>query len=148
MTSALRRWYARTTARHSSGSSCSESAVEPTRSQNMTVNWRRSAPRTSRTESRVWGLVSGGWRGVPHSAQNLACGGFSTSQLGQRCLSEPPHSMQNLAPSRFSVPQAAQRIQLPLYPLCPWWGKRAWPSRECHTADQTACDLFTVLLHH
>jgi integrase len=31
-------------ARISSGSSRADSAVEPTRSQNMTVSWRRSAP--------------------------------------------------------------------------------------------------------
>src|SRR5712692_3745560 len=57
MTSALTRWYSRTTSRSSSGSSCSESAVEPTRSQNITVNWRRSAEVS--LESRVWGLESG-----------------------------------------------------------------------------------------
>src|SRR4029453_6610890 len=36
-------WYARTMSRYSSGSSWLESRVESTRSQNITVSWRRSA---------------------------------------------------------------------------------------------------------
>src|SRR5215831_9106391 len=45
MTSEQAPWYARTTSRYSSGSSCEERAVESTRSQNSTVSWRRSASR-------------------------------------------------------------------------------------------------------
>src|SRR6516162_262955 len=41
--SATVRWYAAMISRRSSGSSCAESAVEPTRSQNITVNCRRAA---------------------------------------------------------------------------------------------------------
>src|SRR5436190_17701067 len=40
--SATAFWYAEMTSRRSSGSIRAESAVEPTRSENMTVTWRRS----------------------------------------------------------------------------------------------------------
>ena len=43
ITSATARWYAAITSRRSSGSRRAESAVEPTRSQNITVSCRRSA---------------------------------------------------------------------------------------------------------
>src|SRR5215471_6975370 len=43
MVSATHWWYAPKTSRRSSGSSREASAVEPTRSQNITVIWRRSA---------------------------------------------------------------------------------------------------------
>jgi len=41
--SATHVWYAPTTERRSSGSSLVDSAVEPTRSVNITVSWRPSA---------------------------------------------------------------------------------------------------------
>src|ERR1700739_321755 len=41
--SATHFWYAEMTSRRSSGSMRAESAVEPTRSENITVTWRRSA---------------------------------------------------------------------------------------------------------
>src|SRR5712691_8427873 len=104
--------YAWMTSRSSSGSSCSERAVEPTRSQNITVNWRRSAEVS--LESRVWGLESGvvfllafcpfapllpclPMRGVPQAGQNLAVGLTSCPQLGQARTRAVPHSSQNLA---------------------------------------------------
>jgi hypothetical protein len=45
---------------------------------------------------------------VPQSMQNLAAGGFSVPQLGQRGASADPQDMQNLARSGFSVPQLEQ----------------------------------------
>src|SRR6516225_1726841 len=41
--SATHRWYDPITSRISSGSSRDDIGVDPTRSQNMTVSWRRSA---------------------------------------------------------------------------------------------------------
>jgi phosphosulfolactate synthase len=42
---------------------------------------------------------------VPHSMQNLAPGGFSAPQAGQRRASSVPHDMQKRARSGFCVPQ-------------------------------------------
>src|SRR5262249_55701479 len=49
-------------------------------------------------------------REVPHSAQNLAWGRFSTPQPGQRFFRGAAHSIQNFAPSGFVEPQLAQRM--------------------------------------
>src|SRR5262249_42851061 len=112
--------------RSSSGSSCCESAVEPTRSQNITVNCRRSASAEgggvaflARSAPLRLRLLAGAglpsvFRAVPHSGQNFAVGRACRPQLGQSRTHEAPHSSQNLAPSGFSNPQLAQRM-LPLY---------------------------------
>ena len=93
----------------SSGSSWVESAVEPTRSQNMTVSWRRSADAATGVigevvansgASRVVGALA--VRGLPHSAQNLAFGRFALPQEGQRASSAAPQAMQNLPVSGVS----------------------------------------------
>src|SRR5262245_55139568 len=115
--------YARMTARSSSGSSWVERAVDPTRSQNITVSCRRSASAVLGTKARgaegstgsaersVGAGVAGcSLSAVPHSAQNLAWGKLSNRQLGQAFLKAPPHSIQNLAPSGFSNLQLAQRM--------------------------------------
>src|SRR5262245_24376545 len=128
------------TRRRSSGSSWVERAVEPTRSQNITVSWRRSAStvtgRGSSAACRVgllrlfrvglfgadfallfaWSLFSMGCAasGLPHWPQKRARGRFSNPQLVQRSWKDSPHPIQNFMPSGFSKPQLAQRIG-PLY---------------------------------
>src|SRR5215217_5215652 len=52
-------------------------------------------------------------RAVPHCPQNLAVGGFSDAQLGQRRASEAPHPVQNFISFGFSRPQLIQRIAAP-----------------------------------
>src|SRR5712692_6378528 len=49
-------------------------------------------------------------RGVPHSPQNLNCGGFSAPQFGQTASSGRPQLPQNLVVSGFSELQLGQRI--------------------------------------
>src|SRR5262245_28961414 len=130
-------WYARMTSRSSSGSSCVERAVDPTRSQNSTVNCRRSASAAAERIVAVVREAAGRlaflvlvvpWRlrllagngfpaaasAVPQLAQNFAWGRLSYPHPRQEVLTAPPHSIQNLAPSGFSNPQLAQRM-LPLY---------------------------------
>src|SRR4249920_3754981 len=107
--------------RMSSGSSRAESAVEPTRSQNMTVSWRRSAdPATCEgcgVAVSVAGLpaastpVAGSLS--PHSKQNLALAGFALPQDGQRPKRAAPHSRQNLLPSGMSALQLGHRTDHP-----------------------------------
>jgi len=109
--------------------------VEPTRSQNITVNCRRSASGDAGRDLAVVGdaagrlaflallvpwrlqLLAGAgllsvFRAVPHSGQNFAAGRACWPQLGQRGTNEIPHSSQNLALSGFSKPQLAQRMLL------------------------------------
>src|SRR5215467_7537613 len=130
MTSAQTLWYAWMTSRYSSGSSCEESLVESTRSQNITVSCLRSA-------SDVWDATEGeatcigcsvGMMGVgtscagggtdccpvsdaPHSLQNFAPGRFAVPHEGHDKGSGVPHASQNFAPSRFSVPQLVQSMR-------------------------------------
>src|SRR6266852_6141828 len=52
-------------------------------------------------------------RGVPHSPQNLNCGGFSAPQFGQTASSGAPQLPQNLVVSGFSEVQLGQRISPP-----------------------------------
>src|SRR5215831_12413358 len=93
--SATLAWYAPKISRISSGSSREASAVEPTKSQNITVSWRRSAPSVRGGA----GAVSGGDaaicpRGLPQPPQNFAMGSFSKAQAGQGTGSGAPHSAQ------------------------------------------------------
>src|ERR1700704_3818750 len=67
--------------RMSSGSSRTESAVEPTRSQNMTVSWRRSAEDVDGTIAGDAGEPAAS--AVPQLAQNLPPSGISALQFGQ-----------------------------------------------------------------
>jgi hypothetical protein len=77
------------TARRSSGSSRADSAVEPTRSQNITVSCRRSAPSTRGAGDDVTGA------------------GAPAASIG---LPQPP---QNAAEALFSNPQCAHGIGRP-----------------------------------
>src|SRR5262252_1077075 len=92
ITSETHLWYAPKTSRRSSGSSREASAVEPTRSQNITVSWRRSA-----VSARAGGDGAGGGGavvlpiGFPQPPQNLAAGSFSKPQDGQGAGSGAPH---------------------------------------------------------
>ena len=65
--------YGASMARTSSGSSCSDREVNPTRSANSTVTTLRSSRRAA--------LV--GWRGAPHIPHIRNPSGFSWPQLGQ-----------------------------------------------------------------
>src|SRR3974377_1607282 len=76
------RWYALITSRRSSGSSRADSAVDPTRSQNMMVSCLRSA---EVCEGTALSAEPDGVLGAccpaavsfwPHCKQNLAPGGF------------------------------------------------------------------------
>src|SRR5215831_4947894 len=110
MTSAQQRWYARTSSRMSSGSSRIESAVEPTRSQNMMVSWRRSAA----DPVSLAGLALAAMGGldaivlagtlVPHSEQKPSSGGTPCPHFGQARGRATPHLPQNLLPSTTSTP--------------------------------------------
>src|SRR6202035_3216956 len=92
MRSAQQRWYAPTISRMSSGSSRAESAVEPTRSQNMTVSWRRSAG------------AAGEEGGALPTLGLLAVSGSDTASFS-------PHSKQNLAPAGLACPHEGQRAE-------------------------------------
>ena len=71
------------TSRRSSGSSRVDSAVEPTRSQNITVSWRRSAPDDAGAAGLGCGAIDGGDGAaapsslVPHCAQNFEPAAFA-----------------------------------------------------------------------
>src|SRR5258707_280166 len=96
------------TSRRSSGSSRTESAVEPTRSQNMTVSCRRSADDAA-------GAVAGdggepGANAAPQLAQNLACGGLRWPHDRQAGGSDTPQWMQNLLASGISALQLGQSM--------------------------------------
>src|SRR5207244_10538816 len=70
-----REWNADSSARTSSGSSCSALEVEPTRSQKTTVTTFRSSTRSGASAKR--------W---PHSEQNLAAAAFSEPHDGQTLI--------------------------------------------------------------
>src|ERR671933_833105 len=87
--------------RISSGSSRDASAVEPTRSQNITVSCRRSAddgggPWSGRGFDRAAGA---GPSFAPQSPQNFEPGGLSPPQAGHADGSGAPHSVQKRLPS-------------------------------------------------
>src|ERR671933_1767904 len=102
------------TSRRSSGSRRAESAVEPTRSQNITVSWRRSAEGL-RADGQADGSTTHGAAGVdpralavsvaPQSPQNLLPDGFSAPHAAQRTGSATPQSPQNFFPSGLALPQ-------------------------------------------
>src|ERR1700757_2769958 len=98
------------TARRSSGSSRADSAVEPTRSQNITVSCRRSAAST-----RGVGATGAAAPpiGLPQPPQNLAAGSFSKPQAGHWAGNGDPHSAQNRRVPAFSAMQLGQRILVP-----------------------------------
>src|SRR6516164_1646982 len=91
--------------RRSSGSSRAESAVEPTRSQNTTVSWRRSAvwwEGGSKAGARELALPRGA-NFCPHSAQKLAPPGLEAPH-DWHCTGRPaPQAIQNLPVSGVSA---------------------------------------------
>src|SRR5215471_19885526 len=96
----------------SSGSSRDDRGVEPTRSQNMTVSWRRSA-----LSARVTGVAVGAVGAaasstrLPQPPQNLVAGSFSKPQAGQGQGSGAPHWPQKRLVAAFSAVQLGQRIR-------------------------------------
>jgi hypothetical protein len=102
------------TSRKSSGSSRAESAVEPTRSQNITVSCRRSAPSARRGAGTAAGAgAATSPIGLPQPPQNLAAGSFSKPQAGQGDGNGAPHSAQKRLAAAFSAVQLGQRIWCP-----------------------------------
>src|SRR5437879_4554705 len=96
------------TSRKSSTSRCTESAVEPTRSQNITVMWLRSASAARGKLGASSGLRMTSpepARFVPHLPQNFAPGASLLPQEGQLTTNADPHWLQNLANSGTSARQ-------------------------------------------
>src|ERR1700682_5774890 len=98
------------TSRKSSGSSRPDSAVESTRSQNITVSWRRSPSGTSWLTKDFSDLATvESISVVPQSPQNCELTGLSEAHFGQRKLSAAPQAAQNRLPAGLSEPQLEQR---------------------------------------
>src|SRR5262249_9930191 len=95
--------------RKSSGSSWAERAVEPTRSQNITDSWRRSAVDVG--GAAIGGRDAAGAVGVsavsllPQFEQNLALARLVAPQEVQRAGNAAPHTSQNLLSSGASERQ-------------------------------------------
>src|SRR5215472_1347244 len=98
------------TSRKSSGSRRADSGVEPTRSQNINVSWRRSA--LSGRDGGAGGAgVAASPTGFPQPPQKFAVGSFSKPQAGQNEGSGDPHSAQYRLVAAFSAMHFGQRIQ-------------------------------------
>ena len=99
-------WYCPTTSRHSSASSCCESAVEPTRSQNRMVSWRRSPAGNAASNSAAGvgscGADAAGGSRVPQPPQNFSPDSFDAPHAAHRAASATPHSAQKRRSARFS----------------------------------------------
>src|SRR6266702_1400085 len=120
--------YSAMISRRSSGSSFVASAVEPTRSQNITVSWRRSAEELGAGD-KVEGSVTRttvdldtraaadtraapvGMSAAPQSPQNLLPDGLSAPQARQRKDSGAP---QTFLPSGLTLPQLGQSMSHPI----------------------------------
>jgi hypothetical protein len=114
--------------RKSSGSSLVASAVDPTRSQNITVSWRRSAEELGADEevegcatgakvgadTRAAGAAPIGMSAAPQSPQNLLPDGLSAPHAGQRKNSSAPQSPHTLLLSGLTLPQLGQSISHPI----------------------------------
>src|SRR5215831_7333686 len=101
------------TSRRSSGSSREDNGVEPTRSQNMTVSCRRSAPSMRADAATVDGAEAAPPpTGLPQPPQNFAVVSFSNPQTGQGEGSGAPHSAQKRLVAAFfgHAAQAAHRV--------------------------------------
>src|SRR5713101_3867244 len=107
--------------RRSSGSSRADKAVEPTRSQNITVSWRRSAVGEAGAgqvtldagSDRTGSVRAAAPSGVPQSAQNFAPAGLEPPQAGQIAGSAAPHAVQNRLPSVVSASQLGHFMGFP-----------------------------------
>src|SRR5690242_2311944 len=89
--------------------------VEPTRSQNNTVKWRRSPPADGITGAVTASAARASLNAVPHSPQNVSPGWTGAPHFGQVVTRGAPHVVQNLRPSRLSLPHFEQRIFPPLW---------------------------------
>src|SRR4051812_12712539 len=95
----------------SSGSSLEERAVEPIRSQNMTLSGRRSAMVEMGTGlAPPVAASSGATIGVPQSPQNFAPTGAVMPQAGQATGNTIPQEVQKRLPDAVSAPQSGQFI--------------------------------------
>src|SRR5215510_8481320 len=107
--------------RTSSGSSRSESVVNPDRSANSTVTGRRSASCDGSAD--FWGVagVSGvfGLRAAPQRGQNAKSGSHAKPHAAQGLGSRRPHRGQNAKPGAASVSQPGQVIISEILSLLP-----------------------------
>src|SRR5215469_5465497 len=123
--------------RHSSGSSRAAISVEPTRSQNSTVRWRRS-PSANVVTGGFAARAAGASNAVPHSPQKRSPGWFVAPHLGQPMTSGAPQAAQNLRPSRLSLPHLEQRILLTLVAMVLFsqgWARHGQCPVKCGAAD-------------
>src|ERR1700747_2455018 len=100
----------------SSGSSRAESAVEPTRSTNMIVSWRRSAVEAggAATSGDTAGAVDGAAVSLlPQFEQNLAPARLVAPQEVQPTGSAAPHASQNRLSSGVSKRQLGHSMSAP-----------------------------------
>src|SRR4029077_18164497 len=104
------------TSRRSSGSRRAASSVEPTRSQNITVSWRRSALSVRGGGAAVIVGAAVSPVSLPQPPQNLAVGSFSKPQAGHDEGSGFPHSAQKRLVTAFPALQLGQRIWDPSGP--------------------------------
>jgi hypothetical protein len=112
--------------RRSSGSSLVASAVEPTRSQNITSAEELGAGdkvegSVTRTTVDVDTRAAAHTRAAsvsvsaaPQSPQNLLPDGLSASHAGQRTNSGAPQSPQTLLPFGLTLPQLGQSMSQPI----------------------------------
>jgi hypothetical protein len=90
--------------RHSSGSSWAPIPVDPTRSQNSAVRWRRSPVKVS-CGSGTKSARPAESSGAAYCEQNLASGPFSDPHFRHRLPSGAAHWFQRREPAALSVPQ-------------------------------------------
>src|SRR5271155_4272597 len=105
------------TSRRSSGSSCVDKAVEPTRSQNITAIWRRSATLAARVTGGGAGAGEGAEAAdappsslVPHCAQNFEPAALAWPQDAQAKACGAPHCGQNLLSLGMSLAQLGHAL--------------------------------------
>src|ERR1700752_4361873 len=102
------------TSRKSSGSSRADSAVEPTRSQNITASCRRSAASTRGVAGLATGVgAAAAPIGLPQPPQNSAEASFSKPQSAHGEGSTAPQRAQKRLVAAFSAMQLGQRILVP-----------------------------------
>ncbi len=87
--------------------------MNPTRSANSTVTWRRSAAAGVAGKEAATGAAAGARaaapsRGTPHCPQNRCPGSFAAPQEWHAICNGDPHWPQKRWPGRLSVPHAAQ----------------------------------------
>src|SRR6266536_843502 len=100
--------YSAMISRRSSGSSFVASAVEPTRSQNITVSWRRSAEELG-AGSKVEGSVT-------RTTVDLDTRAAADTRAAPVGMSAAPQSPQTFLPDGLTLPQLGQ--SMPHLNLC------------------------------